>query len=67
VLDVVAAAVLEHDRFDAGAMEELSQRQPRRTGADDGDLRPQRLQLDSSSASTRWAIAKARFAAGTPQ
>jgi hypothetical protein len=38
-LDVVAAAVLEHDRLDALAREQLGQRQPGGPGSDDADLR----------------------------
>ena len=40
LLDVVAAAGLEHDRLDALALEQLRERQPGRPGADDADLRP---------------------------
>ena len=65
VLDVLAAAVLEHDRLDPLALEQPRERQPGRAGADDPDLRPQ--SLDRSSSSTRCAIANAPFAAGTPQ
>ena len=37
--DVVAAARLEHDAVDAGAMQQQRQEQPGRPGADDPDLR----------------------------
>ena len=63
-LDVVAAAVLEHDRLDPGAVEQLREDEPRRAGADDRDLG---LRARHDSSSTACAIAKARFAAGTPQ
>ena len=62
VLDVLAAAVLEHDRLDALALEQPGEHQAGGAGADDADLRPH-----VSSASTRWAIANAPLAAGTPQ
>ena len=68
VLDVVAVSVLEHDRLDSFAMQQLGEREPRGPRAHDPDLRAH--QVDSSgsvSASTRWAIANAPFAAGTPQ
>ena len=67
VLDVVAAAVLEHDRLDPRAVEQLRQREPRRAGTDDRDLRARAAQEAPSSASTSCATAKAWFAAGTPQ
>ena len=54
VLDVVAAPVLEHDRLDALAVEELGEREPRRPGAD--DRRPacaSARRLGSTSSSTR--------------
>jgi hypothetical protein len=38
VLDVVARAVLEDDRLDALSVQQLSEREPRRTGAHDADL-----------------------------
>ena len=60
-LDVVAAAALQDDRLDALAGEKLGERQAGGAGADDADLRPHR------SSSTRWAIANAELAAGTPQ
>ena len=37
-LDVVAAAVLDDDRLDAGAMQKMREHQPGRPGADDPDL-----------------------------
>ena len=67
LLDVVAAATLEHDRLDALAVQELREREACRAGADDADLRPHQVGSDSASSSTCWAIANARFAAGTPQ
>jgi hypothetical protein len=42
LLDVVAAPVLEHDRGDAGAVEQVREHQPGRTSSDDGDLRVDR-------------------------
>ena len=50
VLDVVAAAALEHDRLDARAVEQLGEREAGRAGADDPDLRPHR----SNSAAWPW-------------
>ena len=38
-LDIVAAAVLQHDGLDARQMQEMRQHQPGRPGADDTDLR----------------------------
>ena len=67
VLDVLAAAVLEHDRLDALAFEQARERQPGRAGADDADLRPHPAAAASASSRTRCAIANAPFAAGTPQ
>ena len=49
-LDVLAVAVLEHDRFDAGDLEQPGEHEPRRPGADDPDLRPHA----SPSTSTSW-------------
>ena len=49
VLDVFAAAVLEHDALDAVDLEQPREREPGRAGADDADLRSQ-----SPSSSTRW-------------
>ena len=62
VLAVVAAARLDDDRLDPLRLEDPRERQPRRPGADDADLRSH-----SSSASTRWKTWNAWFAAGTPQ
>jgi hypothetical protein len=42
VLDVLTAAVLEHDRLDAGPVEQLRERQAGGPGPDDADLRSQR-------------------------
>src|SRR5262249_54442728 len=61
-LDVLATAVLEHDRVDAFQVEQVREHQPGRAGADDADLRPHQ-----PSSSTRWAILNAELAAGTPQ
>ena len=66
-LDVLAAPVFEDDGVDALAMEEVTERESRGPGADDPDLRPGGGHSFSSSSSTRWAIAKAPLAAGTPQ
>jgi hypothetical protein len=63
-LAVLTASRLEDDRLDALQLEQPAERQPGGACADDPDLRPQDA---SSSASTSWAIANARFAAGTPQ
>ncbi len=38
-LDVVTAPRLQHDAIDARAIEKMREKQSRRTGADDGDLR----------------------------
>ena len=65
-LDVLAAAVLEHDRVDAFEVEQVRERQPGRPGADDPDLRAHQPPSGESS-SVRCATAKAAFAAGTPQ
>ena len=64
-LDVLAAPVLEDDRVDPLAVEQLRERQSRRAGADDPDLRAGHAAPSSSS--TCCAIANAEFAAGTPQ
>ena len=63
-LDVVAAPVLEHDRFDPGTVQQLRERQPRRPRADDRHLC---ARAAHASSSTCCAIANARLAAGTPQ
>jgi hypothetical protein len=39
VLDVLAAAILEHDRLDSLQVQEVREQEARRTGADDADLR----------------------------
>ena len=62
VLDVVAAAVLEHDGIDALEVEQVREGQAGGAGADDPDLGPHQ-----PSSSTRWATANAALAAGTPQ
>ena len=49
-LDVVAAARLQHDAVDAGALQQQRQEQPGRTGADDPDLRAHRSALATASA-----------------
>ena len=67
VLDVVAAAVLEHDRLDPGALEQSRERQPGRPGTDDADLRAERLHSPSPEPATSWKTANALLAAGTPQ
>ena len=66
-LDVLAAAVLEDHVLDPLAVEEMAEREPRRAGADDAHLRPRPAHACPSSSRTRWAIANAPFAAGTPQ
>ena len=38
LLDVLAAAALEHDRLDALAVQQVAEQQPGGAGADDGDL-----------------------------
>jgi len=50
MFDVLAAAVLEHNRVDPSELEQARQRQARRAGADDPDLR---ALLPHSSSSTR--------------
>ena len=68
VLDVVAAPVLQHDRLDALAVEEVREREACGPGADDPDLRAHQARGScSSSSSTFCATANAPFAAGTPQ
>src|SRR5262249_15276397 len=39
VLDVVPAAILDHDRFNPGAVQQMRQHQPRRACSHDPDLR----------------------------
>jgi hypothetical protein len=68
VLDVVARPVLEDDRFDAFAMEQLGEREPCGACAHDPDLRSHQAEPSGSvSPSTSCAILNAPFAAGTPQ
>ena len=71
VLDVVAAAGLQHDRLDPLAAEQERQREPRGACADYPHLCAHHPAgagpVGSGSASTRCAIAKALLAAGTPQ
>ena len=66
-LDVLAAPVFEDHRVDVLAVQEVSERESGRACADDPDLRAGSAQAAASSSSTRWAIANAPFAAGTPQ
>ena len=54
VLDVVPAPVFEHDRLDSHPVEQVGERQSRRPGADDADLRAQPLHRDSKSAAWPW-------------
>ena len=65
-LDVVATPILEHHGVDPSGVQQLPERQPGRTRADDRDLRAG-ARHDSDSPSTCCAIANARLAAGTPQ
>src|SRR5207237_8179198 len=53
VLDVVAAAVLEHHGLDPLPLEQPRERQACRAGPDDADLRANGLHSESS-ATTRW-------------
>ena len=66
-LDVLAAPVFQDDRIDALEVQEVSEREPGRARADDPYLGAASAQSTPSSASTRWAIANAPLAAGTPQ
>ena len=69
-LDVLAAPALQDHRVDPVQVEQLRQREPRRPGADDPDLRPDHAAGSSPATTlsiTRWAMANAPFAAGTPQ
>ena len=66
-LDVLATPVLDDDRVDALQMEQMTEREAGGAGSDDPDLRPSSAQAPRSSSRTRWAMAKAPFAAGTPQ
>ena len=63
-LDVLAASVLEHDRFDSRPVKQRGENQAGGTGTDDRDVS---AQAHHDSSSTACATAKARFAAGTPQ
>lgn len=65
--DVRTAAELEDDRVDPLAVKEVAKEEARRPAADDPDLRALVSQSAPSSERTRSAIAKAPFAAGTPQ
>jgi hypothetical protein len=65
--DVRTAAKLEDDRVDPLAVKEVAKKEARRPAADDPDLRALVSQSAPSSERTRSAIAKAPFAAGTPQ
>jgi hypothetical protein len=67
LLDVLAAAVLEHDGLDAFPVQELREGETCRPGADDADLRPHQSGFGPSSSRTPCATANAPFAAGTPQ
>ena len=49
MLDVVSAAVLEHDGLDAFAVEQVREHQPGGTGADDRHLGAHQLEGSSSS------------------
>ena len=54
LLDVLPAAVLEHDRLDALAVQEVREGETSRPGADDADLRPHQSELVCpTSSSTR--------------
>ena len=66
-LDVLAAAVFEDHRLDALELEEVAEREPGRAGADDAHLRARAAHPSPFSSRTRWAIANAPLAAGTPQ
>ena len=63
----VAAPVLEDHRVDALQVKKVAERESGWTGPDDPDLRARRAHSLASSSRTRWAIANAPFAAGTPQ
>ncbi len=65
VLDVVAAAILEHHGLDSLQLQQPRKGESGRAGADDADLRPVGPHCVSSR--TRWKTANALFAAGTPQ
>ena len=48
-------------------LQQVAEREPGWAGADDAHLRARSTQAVPSSSRTRWAIANAPFAAGTPQ
>jgi len=56
-LDVRAVAVLDDDRVDAGTMEQMAEREPGRSGADDGDLGASPLCCHSKEASRAIPLA----------
>ena len=56
LLDVLAAAALEHDRLDPFALEQPRERQPRRAGADDPDLRPRSLVVEHALGDRERAV-----------
>ena len=66
-LDVLAAPVFQDHRVDALEVQEVSERESGRACADDPYLGAGSAQAAPSSSSTRWAIANAPLAAGTPQ
>ena len=57
LLDIVAAARLEHDRLDARDLEQPRQREPGGAGADDPDLGPR---SHARAPSWRWASSRGR-------
>ena len=66
-LDVLAAPVFEDHRVDALEVQEVTEHESGRAGADDAHLRARAAHPLSSSSRTRCAIANAPLAAGTPQ
>ena len=56
-LDVRPVAVLDDDRVDAGTMEQVAEREPGRSGADDGDLGASPLCCHSKEASRAIPLA----------
>ena len=66
-LDVLAAPAFEDHGVDALEGEEKAERESRGPGADDAHLRAPGTQALAPSSRTRWAIANAPLAAGTPQ
>jgi hypothetical protein len=66
-LDVLAAPVFQDHRVDVRAVQEVPESESGRACADDPYLRAVSAQTAPSSVSTRWAIANAPLAAGTPQ